>query len=279
MRALNLGCGERFRPDWVNVDFTSTGPGVIAWDLRRGIPFVAESFDLVYHSHILEHFHRSTVPAFLGECRRVLKPGGVIRIVVPDLEQITRLYLDALEKAAAGEIGATTRHEWMQIELCDQMTRSQTGGEWSRCFRELRLQQPEFIDSRVGVEGRWWSEAPIDHASPPVAKPSLIARSGRKLRRLLTANHAKESLLRALLGPDAYAGLQEGRFRQSGEVHRWMYDRVSLGQLLAAGGFSGFQVRAHDSSYLPDWNGEGLDTDNKGRPSKPDSLFVEALRP
>ena len=62
-------------------------------DLRRGIPFPDGSVDAVYHSHVLEHIDRSAVPGCLAEIRRVLRIGGVHRIVVPDLELVVRNYL------------------------------------------------------------------------------------------------------------------------------------------------------------------------------------------
>ena len=82
---LNLGCGKIFHPDWVNVDLISNNPHVVAFDLNLGIPFAAESFDIVYHSHILEHLERPYAEHLLQECFRVLKPGGLLRVVVPDL--------------------------------------------------------------------------------------------------------------------------------------------------------------------------------------------------
>lgn len=68
------------------------GP-VVVHDLRRGIPAGDESVDAVYHSHLLEHLDRQQVPRFLAEFRRVLKPGDVHRLVVPDLERIATRYL------------------------------------------------------------------------------------------------------------------------------------------------------------------------------------------
>src|ERR1017187_8522768 len=97
MRGLNLGCGDRLHPDWTNVDIVASGPGVRRCDLVAGIPFAAETFDVVYHSHLLEHLPKQIAPPFLRDCCRVLKRGGVVRVVVPDFEQIARTYLDALE--------------------------------------------------------------------------------------------------------------------------------------------------------------------------------------
>jgi len=69
---------------------------IIIHDLRRGIPFDDASVDVVYHSHLLEHIDRSAAPQFLREIRRVLKPGGIHRIVVPDMEKLCRRYLEHL---------------------------------------------------------------------------------------------------------------------------------------------------------------------------------------
>jgi len=79
---LNLGCGRRIHADWQNVDFRETARGVRAHDLRKGIPYSGATFDVVYHSHLLEHFAKESAQIFLRECFRVLKSGGVMRVVV-----------------------------------------------------------------------------------------------------------------------------------------------------------------------------------------------------
>ena len=85
---LNLGCGSRYHPDWINIDIVPHGPEVIQHDLSRGIPLPDASCDVVYHTAVLEHMRRSDAAAFLAECYRVLKPGGIVRVGVPDLERI-----------------------------------------------------------------------------------------------------------------------------------------------------------------------------------------------
>ena len=100
---LNLGCGNKFHPAWTNVDVVARGNSVIGHDLRKGISFPDGKFDVVYHSHLLEHFPRAQALPFLRECYRVLKPGGIIRVAVPDLERIARVYLQAFEEAVQGD--------------------------------------------------------------------------------------------------------------------------------------------------------------------------------
>src|ERR1700730_18031191 len=77
---LNLGCGVRFDPSWVNVDLADL-PGVMRCDLRDGIRCPDGSFGVVYHSRLLEHVPREQTPTFLMECNRILRPGGIIRVV------------------------------------------------------------------------------------------------------------------------------------------------------------------------------------------------------
>src|SRR5450759_4392058 len=114
---LNLGCGSRYCLGWTNVDFTSDSSAVISHNLIKGIPFKDASFQLVYHSHLLEHFSKECGHHLLLECCRVLKPGGIIRVAVPDLERIAREYLNALADAARGT--ARDNYDWMMIELYD----------------------------------------------------------------------------------------------------------------------------------------------------------------
>jgi SAM-dependent methyltransferase len=81
---LHLGCGRRIFPGWVNVDAYS-GPGVdLTWDLRYRLPFGDGSSHLIYSEHVLEHLHQDEALDLLRECWRMLQPGGVIRIGVPD---------------------------------------------------------------------------------------------------------------------------------------------------------------------------------------------------
>jgi ubiquinone/menaquinone biosynthesis C-methylase UbiE len=62
-------------------------------DLRKPLPFRENTFSAVYASHVLEHLYLADAQRLLSECRRVLKPGGVIRLVVPDLRSMVEDYL------------------------------------------------------------------------------------------------------------------------------------------------------------------------------------------
>ena len=72
-------------PDWPR--------DVRRMDVRRRITFPDASVSYIYSSHTFEHFTYEESLAVSMECFRVLRPGGIMRVVVPDLELIVRQYL------------------------------------------------------------------------------------------------------------------------------------------------------------------------------------------
>jgi predicted SAM-dependent methyltransferase len=89
---LNWGCGLKGIPGWINSDL-EPGPGVDhAGDIRNGLPFPDGSLDYIVGIHALQCLRsREIVPA-LRELRRVLKPGGVLRLGLPDLDRAIQAY-------------------------------------------------------------------------------------------------------------------------------------------------------------------------------------------
>ena len=277
---LNLGCGDRFHPDWVNLDLVSCHPAVRACDLRRGIPYPDASFDVVYHSHVLEHLSRAAGAGFLRECARVLRPGGILRIAVPDLEQIARQYLAALDRAAAGQPGGEADHHWMTLELYDQTVRERPGGEIARYLMQDDLPNADFVFNRLGAYARQRRESARAAAAAAQPAPAAAAPTGRlaTLRRLLTDPAFRREWREArLLGPDLEA-LELGRYRRSGDIHLWMYDRISLARVLASCGVGEAAVMTATTSRIPGWAGYALDADADGRIYKRDSLYLEGVR-
>lgn len=90
---LNVGCGNVKLPGFVNLDRDPTGD-VVA-DAERGLPFADGSLDGIFSEHFLEHLEQAAGVAHLRECRRVLAPGGVLRIAMPDLDGVVRDYCSA----------------------------------------------------------------------------------------------------------------------------------------------------------------------------------------
>jgi len=243
---INLGCGQRMHPEWNNVDFSvharlrhfptvakllhrsaiisderfsaicNIDSNIIVWDLRKGIPFDDKTFDVVYHSHLLEHIDREESLSFLTECYCVLKLGGVIRVVVPDLERLAKNYISSLQ--------------------------------------ELDLSGPD-------LSRRHWHELTTENLfEQMVRKEPAMRKYQRPIVRFLE---------RRILG---YA-------RQTGEVHRWMYDRYSLRFLLEKSGFRSIQQVDAFTSQITDWEQFGLDVNTDGSEYKLGSLYFEAKRP
>jgi predicted SAM-dependent methyltransferase len=89
---LHIGCGDRFIPGFVHVDIRRLPHVDVVTPLEQLGMFDDDSVTLVYASHVLEHFSRTAIPAVLAEWRRVLRPGGVLRLAVPDFEALISVY-------------------------------------------------------------------------------------------------------------------------------------------------------------------------------------------
>ena len=137
MNYLNLGCGLRFHPDWVNVDFVSSHPSVSQCDLRKGIPYPDKSFGWCITPTCWSISRNSDALGFLKECHRVVQPNGTIRVAVPDLEGIVKAYLQALDMAAQGEEQGMQNHEWMMLEMYDQVVRQRSCGSMFEYLKKV----------------------------------------------------------------------------------------------------------------------------------------------
>jgi predicted SAM-dependent methyltransferase len=99
---INLGSyKDMFYYGWLNCDIldltefaSSQAYSFIHMDATKPFPWKDEAVDLVFTSHLIEHFTRDEGRGFLKECYRVMKPGGVIRISVPNTRLITKDYLE-----------------------------------------------------------------------------------------------------------------------------------------------------------------------------------------
>lgn len=99
---LNLGCGLDVRDGWINLDLNAHA-GVVVHDFRQGIPYHDGVFDVICAHHVLDMLTLDELEPVLVECRRVLRPTGVLRISTPDLG------------------AAIHRHETEQIEWLDEI--------------------------------------------------------------------------------------------------------------------------------------------------------------
>ena len=120
LRRVNLGCGPQAPANWINVDgswnaWFTHHPGLrkffetiglfrkgsgeqwkvrpLVHDITKPLPFATNSIAAIYGSHVFEHLYRSDAIQLLAECKRVLTSGGILRLVVPDVQSMARNYL------------------------------------------------------------------------------------------------------------------------------------------------------------------------------------------
>lgn len=91
---LHLGCGPRYIPGFLHVDAQAHPHVDLVADVARLEMIPDASADLIYAAHVLEHFGRWEFRAVLAEWRRVLKPGGLLRLAVPDFAACATLYYE-----------------------------------------------------------------------------------------------------------------------------------------------------------------------------------------
>jgi predicted SAM-dependent methyltransferase len=99
---LNIGSfTSMHHHGWVNVDVhdlagyaQSQGYKYLRHDVRNGLPYDTGTVDAINAQHMLEHLTYKEGLSFLRECRRVLKPDGVMRVAVPDAELLADLYVN-----------------------------------------------------------------------------------------------------------------------------------------------------------------------------------------
>jgi SAM-dependent methyltransferase len=114
---LHLGCGTNVVEGWINIDYSlgahlakiplskfflrKTGllrnewdSRIMLHDLRKKLPFGDNTVDCIYTSHTLEHLNKADGYQMLSESYRVLKPNGILRVVVPDLKAIVADYVE-----------------------------------------------------------------------------------------------------------------------------------------------------------------------------------------
>jgi predicted SAM-dependent methyltransferase len=276
MKLLNIGCGTKFicSSEWTNIDINANHKCVISHNIVEGLPFQNDSFDVVYHSNILEHLEKKDAVNFINECYRVLKKGGILRIAVPDLEEIAKQYLLNLNNARNGVKNAEYDYDWILIELLDQMTRTNSGGLMGEYLNQKEIKNKEYIYKRIGEDGKKLIEHFENKNNTLPAQE--IKKNQSKIKLIFKRHFWKYRILNFLL-KDTYQYMKLAEFRSHGEVHQWMYDNYSMKILLQKIGFTNVEnVTAIESNIL-DWAKFELDVKNNNI-LKPDSFFTEAIK-
>lgn len=282
MKFLNLACGPIYiaSDSWTNVDFEAVGCEVIGHDLLKPLPFDSGCFDLVYSSHFLEHLPRTHVQGFLLECLRVLKPGGVIRLVLPDSEEMFSTFLC---------LRAEGRHpeaDFLMIEIIDQCVRSYAGGELGSFYSKIHAMDSaskvswiRFVASRTGET--------LETVNPELSttqssktqvrfRNGLVSRIVGLPQKFSKRIRLKFHQLGLMLLLPAFRR-QNVSLAGIGEKHCWLWDFFQLRRSLIEAGFSSVSRKTHLTSSLTEFPFIPLDSTADGLPRKgKESMYVEA---
>lgn len=266
---LNFGCGTRFSSEWVNIDFHSECKDVLRVNLLNGFPFPDSSFEAVYSSHVLEHFDQHQGAFLISESFRVLAKGGILRIVVPDLEGSVREYLRVLSMPDSPE--KHRLYSWAIIELLDQMVRNKPTGEMGpylgRVFKDGSEAEKLHIQSRT--------------QNTPCHLPSS-SRTVDKFKTLTVAKIVTKCtyLYLRVLSQFIPTSLRDSVFVQTGigERHRWMYDEYSLKQAFESAGFTHVKRLDFNESAIDGFASYGLDAISDKLPYKNNSIYMEGIK-
>lgn len=257
MKFVNCGCGAKYSKSnkWINIDFTQK-ENVIGHNLLQGLPLKDASVAAVFSSCMLEHFTLEQAKNFMAECYRVLAADGICRVVVPDLENICREYLNILEKIRTGA-DCSKQYEYILIEMIDQMARTYSGGEMLKYWNSSERDE-DYILARTGY---------------PEASEARKLSSSERIR-----NYKERILYRLFRGRKWYQERNIGRFMLSGEVHKWMYDSYGLKKLMEDAGFKDVKVMSYNQSDIPKWEKWQLEVNRDGSEYKPNCLYMEGVK-
>ncbi|MFB1489907.1 MULTISPECIES: methyltransferase domain-containing protein [unclassified Thiocapsa] len=284
---VNLACGSTFveGDPWINLDYAPSSVMVQSADLLAPLPFANDSVAVIYSSHFLEHVPRSRVPGLLAECFRVLRPGGVLRLVMPDLEEMCREYL------ARRDAGDHEKADLVVVEMIDQCVRLTGGGELGALYRTYSgdpgryATMMDYLNWRNGENLRPVSTGQAADRGQAVTAPRPT-RSRPFLERITTLpsrvrKRAQNAWFAWLLQrlPAAFRE-QNVSLASVGERHHWLWDRHQLTEALRAAGFEHIERCTCDTGRIDGFPFFPLDVDDDGRARKgAESMYVEASKP
>jgi predicted SAM-dependent methyltransferase len=149
-------------------------------DVTRGLPLQTGSVDVLYSSHMFEHLDQQEVLLFLKEARRILRPGGTIRLAVPDIRMRAERYIETgdadafiastnmarprprtLAKRLGILLAGTRQHQWMYDGLSLSRLLLSQGFTSPRILKagETQIESPENLDLHERADESVYVEA------------------------------------------------------------------------------------------------------------------------
>lgn len=188
---LNLGCGLAVAPGWINIDgsinalianfpaFTHSlfyrltgarayyskeeycrllgGNIFVHHDLSANIPYPDQSADVIFSSHFLEHLYHDQALSLIRECYRCLKPSGLLRLSIPDLEYAVGLYHQGRKEAmlknyffVEDDDNHFSRHKYMyDFPMLANILKKTGFSDITRCeYRQGKMPDIDILDNR-----------------------------------------------------------------------------------------------------------------------------------
>ncbi len=90
---LHIGCQHHPMDGWLNVDILPGDPKVAFMDATQPFPLPDQTFDYIFSEHMIEHINLEMGGQMLSECYRIMRTGGRIRIVTPDIDLLPNILL------------------------------------------------------------------------------------------------------------------------------------------------------------------------------------------
>lgn len=266
--------------EWNNIKFATLKlrdepPYIFHLDLREPLPYPDDTFNVVYCNHVAEHLTPDEGISLVKELHRVLEPGGICRLVVPDLERSATEYLECLMQVGSDPSADNIRrYEWAVADLIDQMVRQYSGGTmWPRLItgdvdwaQIQRCNGDVFENVRTGKYlSKQQNIASSDSGKFPV----------KKVIRKLQDNMKKYfyQLLKTRFGVTGKPYVE-----MLNEKNLWLYDRYSLQVLLKKGGFKNVNLVSYKFSGIRDWPKYDFDRSEIGDHPLEPSVYAEGVK-
>mgnify|MGYP001333496511 FL=1 len=269
---LNVACGDTFIEDdsWINVDFTSHSPIVKKANILDGLPYEDNTFDVVYSSHFIEHIPVDQIELFFDDVYRILKPGGLIRLVTPDLEFLNNEYKINYDKKAFKKANFIT-----SLTL-DQCVRSVSGGKLKKdmdnFYNSNDTEMINYIKLLIGPDAFEYVDSnDISFIEKVLIK---VKKDPKFIFNILFMIRVK---IFSFFLPKSFRELNLSN-ASIGEKHMWLYDFNSLSELLKNSSYIDITRTNFNESNYYNYIFSKLDIKNSLPRKGIHQLFVEALK-
>ena len=270
VKLVNIACGDVYikNNNWINLDIISSNKHVKQTNLLKELPFLDNSVDAIYCSHFLEHIPIEKVPNFLYECFRILKKGGVLRLVLPDFEALSKEYLKQIK------LKNRIKSKIVLLTIFDQCVRKRPGGMLNEFYNDLltkkkeKISEIKYLKYLNGVD----FEKKIKH------KRDIIFYQQKILLFIKSTFFNIWIKFIMIFLPKAFKA-QNVSLARIGELHHWVWDYFSLSDYLVKAGFSKTVRQKHNKTMCKVSKLYTFDQNQKKKRSRGiESMYIESLK-